>query len=137
MFEAVNQVLTQTMPMPSHWKWSLIRYLCKSGDTTDMSFVRPICLKNSVYKIVSAVLTDRLYRIVEQHGLLSDSQEGFRRLRSTTRQAQSLQWAIEDARAMIGSLYAAYLDFDNVLNSTDHETLWRWVDLIGSQTWMC
>ncbi|NBO64558.1 MAG: hypothetical protein EBU88_06900 [Acidobacteria bacterium] len=131
VFEAVNQVLTQTMPMPSHWKGGLIRYLFKSGDTSDMSCYRPVCLQDSVYKVVSAVLTDRLYRIVEQHGLLSDSQEGFRRLRSTTRQAQSLQWAIEDAKATNGSLYVAYLDFENAFNSTDHEALWRWLDLIG------
>jgi hypothetical protein len=131
VFEAVNQVLTQTMPMPSHWKGGLIRYLFKSGDTSDMSCYRPVCLQDSVYKVVSAVLTDRLYRIVEQHGLLSDSQEGFRRLRSTTRQAQSLQWSIEDAKATNGSLYVAYLDFENAFNSTDHEALWRWLDLIG------
>ncbi len=44
VFEAVNQVLTQTMPMPSHWKGGLIRYLFKSGDTSDMSCYRPACL---------------------------------------------------------------------------------------------
>ena len=111
--------------MPSSWKGGLIRYLFKSGDTTDLDNYRPVCLQDSVYKVVSAVLTDCLYRLVERHGLLSDTQEGFRRLRSTTRQAQSLQWAIDDARAKGSTLYVAYLDFANAFNSTDHAALWR------------
>jgi hypothetical protein len=131
VFEAVNEVLTMKSPMPSSWKGGLVRYLFKSGDTADMSCYRPVCLQDSVYKVVSAVLTDRLYRIVEQNGLLSDSQEGFRRLRSTTRQAQSLQWAMQDARTKKERLYVAYLDFENAFNSTDHEALWLWLEFLG------
>ena len=96
-----------------------------------MGSYRPVCLQDSVYKVLSAVLTDRLYRIVERYGLLADSQEGFRRMRSTTRQAQSLQWAFEDAARHKNKLYVAYLDFENAFNSTDHEPLWQWLEQIG------
>ena len=131
VFEAVNAILTGTDHMPPSWKGGLIRYLYKKGDAADMGSYRPVCLQDSVYKVLSAVLTDRLYRIVERYGLLADSQEGFRRMRSTTRQAQSLQWAFEDAARHKNKLYVAYLDFENAFNSTDHEPLWQWLEHIG------
>ena len=84
-----------------------------------------------MYKVLSAVLTDRLYRISEKYGLLADSQEGFRRMRSTTRQAQSLHWAFEDAARQKETLYVAYLDFENAFNSIDHEALWQWLERLG------
>jgi hypothetical protein len=58
------------------------------------------------------ILTDRRYRICEKHGLPDPSQEGFRKLRSTQRQVQSLHWAIEDRAQRRASLYASYLDFE-------------------------
>jgi len=131
VLEAVNSILSRGSPMPLDWKGGLIRYLFKSGDMADMSNYRPVCLQDSVYKVLSAVLTDRLYRITEKYGLLADTQEGFRRLRSTTRQAQSLQWAIEDAAQRKESIYIAYLDFENAFNSIDHEPLWQWLEMIG------
>jgi hypothetical protein len=61
-------------------------------------------------------------------GLLDPSQEGFRRLRSTQRQIQSLHWAIEDAAARRELIYIVYVDFENAFNSLDHEALWRWLE---------
>ncbi len=43
----------------------------------------PVCLLDTVYKVLSAIITDRLYRLAERHGLLDPSQEGFCRLHST------------------------------------------------------
>ncbi len=131
VFESVNAILTQSSPMPLDWKGGLIRYLFKTGDRADMCNYRPVCLQDTVYKVLSAVLTDRLYHISEKYGLLADTQEGFRRLRSTTRQAQSLQWAIEDAAQRKTLLCIAYLDFENAFNSIDHEALWQWLESLG------
>ncbi len=75
-----------------------------------------MCLLDTVYKILSAIITDRLYRLAERHGLLDSSQEGFRRLHSTQRQVQSLHWA--NGRA--GQDAVLLLDFANTFNSVDH-----------------
>ncbi|MFN9904541.1 MAG: reverse transcriptase domain-containing protein, partial [bacterium] len=102
--------------LPSPWKGGLIRFLFKKGDVLDIACYRPVCLLDTIYKILSAVLTDRLYRLCERHGLLDPSQEGFRRLHSTQRQVQSLHWAWEEAAEQKKSLYVAYLDFENAFN---------------------
>ncbi len=61
--------------------------------------------------------------LVEQNGLLSEPQRGFRHLRSTTQQAQSLQWVIQGARTTKELLHVMCLNFENTFNSADHEVL--------------
>ncbi len=78
-----------------------------------------------MYKVLSAIITDRLYLLAERHWLLDPSQEGFRRLHSTQLLLQSLHWAIQDAAERGETLFCCYLDFANVFNSVDHAALWR------------
>jgi membrane-anchored protein YejM (alkaline phosphatase superfamily) len=94
----------------------LIRFLFKKGDPLDATCYRPVCLQDCVYKLLSAILTDRLYRLAERHGLLDPSQEGFRRLHSTQRQVQSLHWAFEQAAEQRQQLWVVYIDFANAFN---------------------
>ncbi len=112
---------------PASWLGGLIRFLLKKGDLLDAANYRPLCLQDCVYKVLSGILTDRLYRLAERYGLIDPSQEGFRRLHSTQRQVQSLYWAFESASEQKKRLYVVYLDFANAFNSVDHEALWRWL----------
>jgi ribonuclease HI len=131
IFEAVNVILTSADLTPLNWKGGLLRFLFKKGDPLEMSNYRPVCLLDCIYKLVSAIITDRLYLLVEKHGLLHSSQEGFRRLRNTQRQAQSLHWAFEKAKENKETLFCAYLDFENAFNSVDLEAVWRWLEALG------
>ena len=125
----INSILEGNRLPPADWLGGLVRFLPKpGGDALDPSAYRPVCLLNTTYKILSAVINDRLYRLCERHGLLDPSQEGFRRLRCTQRQVQSLHWAIEEAAQSGAPLYVAYLDFENAFNSVDHEACWRWLE---------
>jgi hypothetical protein len=90
VLECINAILTKETVPPASWLGGMIRFLFKKGDLLDASNYRPVCLQDCVYKLLSAILTDRLYRLSEQHGLIDASQEGFRRLHSTQRQVQSL-----------------------------------------------
>jgi hypothetical protein len=95
----VNSILTGEAPPPRSWIGGLICFLLKKEDVLHTAGYRPVYLLDTVYKILSAIVTDRLYRLAERHGLLDPSQEGFRRLHSTQRQVQSLHWVIQDAAA--------------------------------------
>ena len=123
----LNSILEGGADPPKSWLGGLVRFLFKKGDPMDIACYRPVCLLDTVYKVLSGILTDRLYRLCEKHGLLDPSQEGFRRLRSTQRQVQGLHWAIEEKARRGASLYLAFLDFDSAFNSPDHEGLWRWL----------
>jgi hypothetical protein len=123
----INTILTGNARPPQSWLGGLVRFLLKKEEVTVISGYRPVCLLDTVYKLLSAVLTDRLYRLAERHGLLDPSHEGFRRLHSPQRQVQSLHWAFQEAAARKEKLFCCYLDFANAFNSIDHEALWRWL----------
>ena len=129
LYECINAILAEGKAPPAEWLGGLVRFLPKpGGNPLVSSSYRPVCLQAAVYKVLSAIITDRLYRLSERHGLLEGSQEGFRRKRSTQRQVQSLHWAIEEAAQSGASLYVAYLDFEHAFNSVDHEAVWRWLE---------
>ena len=124
----INSILAGEAPPPRSWMGGLICFLLKKDAVLDISGYRPVCLLDTTYKVLSAIITDRLYRLAERHGLLDSSQEGFRRLHSTQRQVQSLHWAIQEAAERRERLFCCYLDFANAFNSVDHEALWRWLE---------
>ncbi len=109
---ALNLVLTGEAPPPLSWLGGLIRFLLEKDDVLDTAGYRPICLLDTVYKCLTAIITDRLYRLTERHSLLDPSQEGFSRLRSTQRQVQSLHWVIQEAAEQGQLLYSAEGDVD-------------------------
>jgi hypothetical protein len=125
--ECLNSLLQGETKPPTSWLGGIVRFLLKKGDTADPSKYRPVCLQETTYKLLSAILTDRLYRLAEKHGLLDPSQEGFRRLHSTLRQAQALHWAIRETSEREGQVIVAYLDFSNAFNSVDVTALWAWL----------
>jgi len=125
--ECINGILTGEALPPRSWLGGLVRFLLKKEDVFDTGGYRPVCLLDTIYKCLSAIVTDRLYRLAERYGLLDPSQEGFRRLHSTQRQVQSLHWAVQEAAERREKLFCVYLDFRNAFNSIDHEALWRWL----------
>ena len=128
LLDSLNEILENGTSPPTDWLGGLVRFLPKpGGDPLAPGGYRPVCLQNTVYKLLSAVVNDRLYRLCERHGLLDPSQEGFRRLRCTQRQVQSLHWIIEAAAQSRAALYLIYIDFENAFNSVDHAAVWRWL----------
>jgi len=127
VLNCVNCVLEGGTGPPSSWLGGLVRFLLKKEDSLETAGYRPVCLLDTCYKCLSAIITDRLYRLAERYCLLDPSQEGFRRLHCTQRQVQSLHWTIQEAADCKATLHCCYLDFMNAFNSVDIEALWRWL----------
>ena len=108
---------------PETWKRSQTVMLYKKGDPTDPANYRPIGLALTVYKLWTALVTEVLADFAEAHGVLCDSQEGFRRRRSTQRQLGNLLNALEDAHHTRHDVYLLYIDFSNAFDTLDHDKL--------------
>jgi hypothetical protein len=132
ILDFVNSLLAveekDRIAVPSSWKDGLVRSLYKGGSPTKHSNWRPVTLLRTVYKVYSAVLTDRLSRLALTYNLIHPSQEGFQRDHCTQRNVQSLLWAYEQAQRAKGTLIVHFVDFANAFNSMDHMALWRWLE---------
>ena len=64
---ALNAILTGKEQAPKEWLDGLIRLLYKRGDPAELDSWRPVVLLRAVYKVLTAILTDRLAAIAEKY----------------------------------------------------------------------
>lgn len=75
-----NRVLDQSIAVPEQWKTSLICLIPKPHkDPEFVSSFRPIALSSCVGKILEDIVKNRLEWLLENKGIISDYQFGFRR----------------------------------------------------------
>jgi hypothetical protein len=85
--------------MPHRWKHARIWSIYKSGDPTSLKNYRPISLCQTLYKIFTHVIRERITEALEKYNILSETQAGFRRGYSTHHHILTLQCIIEEAAA--------------------------------------
>jgi len=77
----------------------------------------------TVYKLFTGILTATLSEAAERAGILSETQEGFRKGRSTQRQILWYQMVLEDAHRTPQPLRLLYIDLANAYTSVPHNKL--------------
>ena len=63
--------------IPKQWKQSRTISIHKKGSSNDLANFRPISLLPTMYKIFSAIVSQRLTRVAVEKGWISPSQKGF------------------------------------------------------------
>jgi hypothetical protein len=92
IFRICHRVWSEEV-MPETWSEAIIIPLHKKGDKTECSNYRGISLLNSVYKVFSKILLNRLTPYAEE--CLGEYQSGFRKGRSTIEQLSVIARLIE------------------------------------------
>ena len=64
--ECLNSILEGGETPPKSWLGGLVHFLFKKGDPLDIACYRPVCLLDTTYKVLSGILTDRLYKMCEK-----------------------------------------------------------------------
>ena len=105
--------------------------LHKEGDPTSLSNYRPICLINTLGKLYTALLADCMQDFCDQFGILSASQEGFRRGKSTARQLEVVVNALTDVKLTHQDIYALFVDFSSAFNTVHHDKLFSVLRQLG------
>lgn len=104
--------------IPSNWKSQIIIPILKPNkDPSSASSYRPIALSSVLLKICEQLIKNRLEWYVESNGLLSASQFGFRRNRSSIDNISLLTTDIRLAFSVNNSVLAAFLDLSNAYDN--------------------
>ena len=112
-----------TSTTPDTWRQSETILLHKKIDEILLEFYRPIALTNTVYKLWTGLIQECLNTYAGHYNILSNSQEGFRRYRNTTRPLHTLVNVLSDAKLSEQNLFMLYVDFSSALNTIDHDKL--------------
>ena len=96
---------------PSSWRQAIVVPLPKPGkDDSDPSNYRPIALTSCVCKTMERMVNNRLVYFLEQNGILSVLQSGFRKQRSTTEQLIRLDTWVRERLANGEHVVATFFD---------------------------
>ena len=98
---------------------------------TDPANYRPIALDLILYKLWTNIITSVMASYAEKVGILSASQEGFRRNRNCSRRLQHLVSILEDARLNQRNLFVLQVDFASAYDSIDHPRLLLITEQLG------
>ena len=112
--------------VPDAWCQSIICPLLKKGkDVCDPLSYRSISLMSTVSKAFSQILNDRLVKYLENNNLLSEEQNGFRRLRSCLNHIYSMCTILRNRRLQNLDTYLRFVYFSKAFDSVNHEILWN------------
>ena len=104
----------------SEWKHHSITPIYKSGEKSLVSNYRPVPLLCITSKVLECLIYDNLTKFVLSHGIISSSQFGFHKHRSTT---QQLIVFLDNVHHILNSNDACdvrYLDFKKAFDSVPH-----------------
>ena len=119
--------------VPDTWKLGVINPIPKSSTSNekDPLSYRGITLAPVIYKIYCTILNKRLSQWEEQNEILHDTQNGFRKNRSTVDHISSLMSIIETRKLKRKSTFAIFVDFKKAYDAIDRSKLFADLRQIG------
>ncbi|MCP4114889.1 MAG: reverse transcriptase family protein, partial [Desulfobacteraceae bacterium] len=96
-------------------------------DPLQIKNYRPIALTDTLYKIFTRIMTERVEKVVEKYGMVADEQQGFRSDRSCLSASMALKilMARRMKKGQEKPFHVAYLDISKAYDTVDHEKLWE------------
>lgn len=118
----INEILAQGI-WPRCFGIGVVRPIFKSGDALDVNNYRPITLISNIAKIAEKVINLRVTDFLNKHNIMSDSQYGFRKARSS----QDAICCLTDNiyKALDGSVptLCIFVDLAKAFDTVDHKIL--------------
>lgn len=128
LFSAVYRLHT----IPSCWKESTTVLIYKKGDKDDLSNWRPIALGDTLPKLFSACLADRITHWAMLNKRVSDCQKGFLPYEGCFEHNFVLREAIDKATQDKRDISVAWLDLTNAFGSIPHAILFAALERCGA-----
>ena len=109
--------------LPTEWKKSIVVPIFKGGSRNSPQNYRPVSLTSVCCKILERIITGKMMLYMEEHGILSKDQFGFRGGRSTEDQMLLTYGKICEVVDGGGAVDMVYMDYSKAFDVVSHEIL--------------
>ena len=109
---------------PDKWTEGVIIPLHKKGDRCDVNNYRGITLVSCLSKLFTSILNKRIVFYCENNNIISDSQFGFRKGKSTVDALFILHTIVQNYLNEKKRLYCCFVDFKKAFDSIYRNGLW-------------
>ena len=136
--EMLEQCRVQSK-FPEGWKETELKWIYKKADPSKIVNYRPIALTDTLYKLFTRIMVERLEKVIETFGVVTDLQNGFRTDRSCMAAVMTLNiiMARRLAQSAKKPFYVAYIDISKAYDTVNHDTLWNILHESGiTGTWL-
>ena len=117
-------LILQSGKMPDIWCQGLISPIYKSGDKSDSTNYRGICVSSCLGKLFCSILNQRLYLYLKENKILHNSQIGFLPDNRTADHVYTLRTLIDKyVHYHKEKVYACFVHFRKAFDSVRHEGL--------------
>jgi len=131
IFKLLMQIWDQER-MPEEWGIGIICPIFKKGDRKECSNYRGITLLNSIYKIFTCLIYNRLAKYSEL--TLGEYQAGFRSSRSTIDQIHVVRQILEKCYEFGIELHNIFIDFKQAFDKVNRLKLYESLKMLKIQT---
>lgn len=109
--------------VPRDWRTANITPLFKKGHRSSVINYRPVSLTSQIVKVMETLLRDAIVQHLDKHGLIRDSQHGFRKGRScATNLLSFLEFVTENVNNQI-NVDVIFLDLAKAFDKVPHQRL--------------
>ena len=117
--------------LPKGWNRGRVTLVHSRGLRELLSNYRPITVLISLCGLYSRVLNARLSTVVEEHKLLGEVQNGFRKERGSSDNSFILDTIIWKSKGKRSPLHLSFLDISKAYDSVNREILWKRLYKLG------
>lgn len=108
---------------PDELKLAMIRPIYKQGSHLDYTNYRPIAILSIINKITEKLIINQISNFLDKHNIISNSQHGFRRGRSTATALKLFTDYINNSLDKRKQVVALFIDFKKAFDTLDHSQL--------------
>ena len=110
---------------PATWGEGLMHILFKKGDRSDLSDYRGLTVNNTISKLFTTILNDRLSKLAEHVRILGQIQNGGRKNMRATDALFVLRTVLDKASFTNKDFSLCFIDFTKAYDTIPHDLLWE------------
>ena len=126
----INHILSNPNDVPD-WITEGVTYLLpKSEDTHNPKNFRPITCLTTIYKLMTSILTERMYIFLSTNNILPNEQKGCKRNSYGCKDQLLIdRMILENCRTRSKNLSTAWIDYRKAFDSVPHDWILKTLDL--------